>query len=335
MAIDVLDLGSPAVAPLRAVRAHVLLQGGVLQLQDLQAGVAGGQLSGSSQLDGRGEPARWQLGLHLDGIDMAGWVRALQSPASTTPPPKGKATLQQQRQAARLGGDQPVRSYLTGVLGGRMQLQGQGHSTAQILGTLQGRVDLQLREGTLSHLVTEVAGIDLAQALGVMVRGDRPLPLRCAIFELAVENGVATLSRGVLDNSDSTLRLDGRIDLRDELLALRATAYPKDFSPLALRVPVLVTGSLADPQVGLDGRALGRKSLAAVALAVVAAPAAALLALVDTGQEEKGDPCAAAAAKAGAKPLARPPAAPSSRPAARPAATPATAASAPPGPRAR
>lgn len=298
VAIDLLDLGSQAVAPLRAVRSRVLLQGGVLQLQALQAGVAGGQVTGSSQLDGRAAPARWQLDLDLRGIDMAGWVRALQRPAADgqAPPPRSTAALKRQRQAARQGGDQPVQAYLTGLLGADVQLQGRGHSTAEILATLQGRVQLQLREGTLSHLVTEAAGIDLAQALGVLVQGDSPLPLRCAIVDLAVDQGVATVRRGVLDNADSTLRLDGRIDLRTEQLALRARVRPRDFSPLAPRVPLLVTGTLSQPEMGLDGRALGVRAGAAVALAVIAAPVAALLALVDLGQEPPGDPCAAPAA---------------------------------------
>ncbi len=296
VAIDVLDLGSQALAPLQAVRTQLLLQGGVLQLKGLQAGVAGGKVAGHTQLDGRNEPARWDLDLQLSGIDMAGWVRALQSDeGGKRAAPRSKAALQRERQAARKGGDQPVRSYLTGVLGGDVQLQGQGPSTAQILATLQGRAALQLREGTLSHLVTEAAGIDLAQALGVMVRGDTPLPLRCALVNLAVEKGVATVRRGVVDNADSTLWLDGRIDLRTETLALRARVQPKDFSPLALRAPLLVTGSLAKPEVGLDGRQLAKRGAAAVALAVIAAPVAALLALVDPGKDENGDPCVGAA----------------------------------------
>ena len=297
VAIDSLDLGSQALAPLQAVRTRVVLQGGVLELQGLQAGVAGGQVAGSSSLDGRREPARWNLDLRVSNIDMAGWLRAVDRQAKGKPPakPPDKAALQRERQQARKGGDQPVRSYITGLLGGDIQLRGQGRSTAQILGSLQGKVRLQLREGTMSHLITEAAGIDLAQALGVMVKGDEPLPLRCAHVDMAVEQGVATLSRGVLDNRDSTLRVDGRIDLRNEQLALRARARPKDFSPMSLRAPVLVTGPLAKPQVGLDGRALGARAAAAAALAVIAAPVAALLAFVDPGEDDSKDACADAA----------------------------------------
>ena len=292
VAIDALDFGSTALAPLQAVRTRVLLQDGVLQLQGLQAGVAGGKVAGSTRLDGRNKTARWDLDLHVTGIDIAGWVRALRAPAGDkVAKPRGSAALQRERQAARQGGDQPVRSYLTGVLDSDFKLQGQGNSTAQILASLQGSARLLLRDATLSHLATEAAGIDLAEALGVLVRGDAPLPLRCARVDLAIDNGVAVIRRAVLDNADSTLRMDGHIDLRNETLALRARSMPKDFSPLSLRAPVLVTGTLAKPQVGLDGRALGARALAAAALAVIAAPLAALLPFVDPGEAEPGDPC--------------------------------------------
>ena len=298
VAIDALDLGSSALAPLQAVRARVLLAGGVLQLQGLQASVAGGQVTGQTRLDGRGKSARWNLDLQVRGLDMAGWVRALQIPAGERAgPPPGQATLRRERLVARQGGGRPL-AYLTGVLEADMQLQGQGSSTAQILATLQGPVRLQVREGTLSHLLTEAVGLDLAQVLGVLVRGDEALPMRCARADLVVDQGVVQVRRAVLDNADSTLRVDGRIDLRQETLALRARARPKDFSPVSLRAPLLVTGTLAKPEVGLDGRALGARAAAAVALAVIAAPLAALLPFVDTGEATPGDPCADAAVPA-------------------------------------
>lgn len=294
VAIESLDLGSRSLAPLRAVRSRVLLQGGVLRLQDLQAGVAGGQVTGSTALDGRNEPARWELALNVSGLDMAGWVRAFRAPGAA-PPPRDGAELRRERRNTRARGQQdgpqPVQSYLTGVLGGQFSLRGQGRSTAQILGSLQGSAALQLKEGTISHLITEAAGVDLAQALGVLVRGDAPLALRCARLDLAVRDGVAVVQRGVLDNADSTLRMDGQVNLRNEALALRARVRPKDFSLFAVRAPVLVTGSLGSPQVGLDGRALSKRAAAAAALAVIAAPVAALLPFVDPGDDPEGDPC--------------------------------------------
>jgi AsmA family protein len=102
---------------------------------------------------------------------------------------------------------------------------------------------------------------------------------------------VAVPRLAVLDNQDSVIRVDGQIDLRDETLALRAVVRPKDFSLLSLRSPLTVTGTLADPVVGIEGRQLAARGVAALALATVAAPIAALVPFIDPGSRETGDPC--------------------------------------------
>jgi len=244
---------------------------------------------------------------------VAGWVRGLSArPDKPAAPAAGnRAALKAHRDEARRGGNQPVQAYLTGALSGRLQATGRGRSTAEILSTLDGQAQMRLTDGTLSHLITELAGLDLAQALGVLIRQDRPLPLRCALLDLQLQDGVVRPRRAVLDNADSTLRLAGQVDLRDETLALQAQVKPKDFSPLSLRVPVVITGTLGAPVVGVDGKRLAGKALGMLALAAVVAPAAALLPLLEAGSSAKEDPCAepgtaSAAGKASAAAAAAP-----------------------------
>ena len=131
-----------------------------------------------------------------------------------------------------------MRAYLTGELSGTIRVAGTGRSTAEILGSLDGQARFALGQGTLSHLVTELAGLDLAQALGVWVRGDQPLPLRCARVQLVSQRGVVRLRQALVDSRDSTLFIAGQINLKDESLALRVIVKPKDFSLLSLRTPL-------------------------------------------------------------------------------------------------
>lgn len=282
VAIDELDFGSDAVSPFRALRTHLLLNDGVLQLDQLQAEVAGGRFGGHTSLDARSQPARWAADLRFSGVDLVDWLPVL-----------------------RTGRNQPAQAYLTGMMSGVVQVTGRGRSTAEILASADGRAQLTLRDGTLSHLATELAGLDLAQALGVLVMRDRPLPLRCARVDLQLQDGVATPRLAVLDNRDSTIRIDGRIDLRDESLALRAVSQPKDFSPLSLRTPIVVGGTLAAPKPGIEGGRLAGKVLGALALGAVVAPLAALLPLVDPGQREAADPCSGALAAAAPAPASQ------------------------------
>lgn len=269
-AIDELDFGTEGLAPLHGLRTRVLLREGVLDLQDLQAQTAAGRISGSSRLDGEARPARWSARLRLSDVDVARWLVA-------------------------------ARRYLTGRLEADLDLAGSGRSTAEILATLDGRALVMVRDGTVSHLVTELIGLDVAQALGVALRGDQRLPMRCARFDLAVADGVVTPRQAVVDNRDSTLQIGGSVDLGDESLALALRARPKDFSPLSLRSPVTLTGTLGAPRFGIEGGKVAGRVLGAVVLGAVVAPVAALLPLVDPGSGDTADPCARAPSAQGGR----------------------------------
>lgn len=265
VAIEEVDFGTSAMAPLRDLLTRVRLNAGVLRLDELEAKVAGGRFAGMTQLDATVRPAKWEARLDIAGVDVANWVRGLRREEASP--------------------------YLTGVLHAKLDVRGAGSSTAEILGSLDGPIDLRLRDGTLSYLVTEAMGLDLAQALGVVITGDKPLPLRCARFDLLARNGVVEPRLAVLDNRDSTVRINGQVNLKDESMALRVVTQPKDWSPLSLRTPVTVTGTLGDPDIGIEGRKLAGRVIGAIALGAAAGPAAAVIPLVERGQKQEGDPC--------------------------------------------
>jgi uncharacterized protein involved in outer membrane biogenesis len=77
----------------------------------------------------------------------------------------------------------------------------------------------------------------------------------------------------------------GKIDLREEKLDLELRPQPKDPSPIALRVPLEIKGTLKDPSFRPQAGPLVARAAAAAALYVVAPPAA-LLALIETGPGE-------------------------------------------------
>lgn len=302
VAINELDFGTEAMAPLQQFKTRIHLDAGVLRLDDLHAIVSGGQFKGMTQLDANAQPARWQARLDVAGVDIAGWMRGLRKDsAPTAPSANATKALKKEREQARQGGEQAVRSYVTGVLSAKLDVRGAGNSTADILGSLNGPVDLSLRDGTLSHLATEAIGLDVAQALGVLIRGDHPLPLRCARFDMQARDGVLEPRLAVIDNRDSTVRINGNVNLREESLALRLVAQPKDWSLISLRTPITVNGTLGKPDVGIEGRRLAGRVLGAVALGAAAGPAAAVIPLIERGEKSEADPCVTPVAAAGAK----------------------------------
>jgi uncharacterized protein involved in outer membrane biogenesis len=303
MKFEEVDFGTAAMAPLKQLQTRLRLDAGVLRLESLQTVVAGGSLKGTTQLDANASPARWEADVDFAGIDVAGWLRGLQKDGATEKAPAATATkaLKRERNEARQGGDQPVQSYLTGALSGSLKVRGAGNSTATILGSLDGPMQLNLRDGTVSHLATEALGLDVAQALGVAIGGDRPLPLRCARFDLMAKDGVIEPRLAVADNQDSTIWMTGPINLKDESLDLRIVTRPKDWSPLSLRTPVTVQGTLGNPDVGIEAQGLVGRVLGALALGAAVGPLAALIPLIEQGTKEGADPCNPVLASAPAK----------------------------------
>jgi len=281
--IDSFDLGSRVLEPLQPLHTHLVLAGGLLTLSDLDARAAQGRLSGAVQLDGRDALALWTADLRLGGVRLEHWLR--QKRSENAPP------------------------YVSGSLNGQARLTGQGQSTAAILSSLHGSVRLQLVDGTISHLVVEAAGIDVAESLGVLFTGDDSLKVQCGVADLVAEQGVLRPRAMVLDTSDSTLWADGSISLVGETLDLRMLVAPKDFTLLALRSPVHVTGSFASPAVSLEKGPLGARIGAAALLAFVN-PLAALIPLVDVGSSDDAqrgaDECRALSGRIATRPLRAP-----------------------------
>ncbi len=212
--VGMFDPGTDVIEPLRPARVHVLLADGVLTLADIEGVTAQGRLVGYLQLDGRAEKALWTADMRFLGVNLAQWLRLKR--AATQPP------------------------YLSGKLDALVKVNGQGRSTAEILGSLDGDIRMHMRDAAISHLAIEAAGLDVAQALGVVVKGDQPLPIACNVADLDVVKGVARPKVFVVNTDVTTVWIDGAVSLRDESLDLRAVVSPKNFSPLTLRTPVHV-----------------------------------------------------------------------------------------------
>ena len=257
--IDEVDLSSRLLEPLRPLHGHLQLDGGVLSLSNVSASTGEGKLAGGWRLDGRQSKALWDVDLRWDGIKLERWIR--QARTDNAPP------------------------YISGRLNGKTKMQGEGRSTAEILGTLKGQLRTELRDGAISHLVVELAGLDIAEGLGLFLTGDKVLPVQCAVADLAAADGVFRPRVMVIDTTDSAIWIDGSLSLAKEALDLKVVVTPKDFSPLTLRTPLLVRGTFADPVVSIEKGPLGRKLATSFLLALVN-PLAALLPLIDRGDAD-------------------------------------------------
>ena len=182
--------------------------------------------------------------------------------------------------------DQP--NLTTGALDGTASLSGQGRSLYDMLAVADGRLRLALAGGTLSHLVVELVGLDIAESAGFLMKGDAPVPIRCMVADFTVAKGHLRTRLLVLDTDDTVVTGTGTIDLAAESLDLRLSPAPKDFSLLALRTPLTISGTLRQPRFGVAKSGLVKRGVAAAGLALLFPPAA-LAALIEPGTGRDAD----------------------------------------------
>ena len=246
-------LRRPDALPLENVAAHLRLDGGVLTLDPLDFGIAGGALSAAITLDARQEPMRSSATL---------WLR--------------KARIDRLFPTVKLMQDS------TGLLGARLRLTGRGNTVAAMLASASGELGVAMQGGDISNLLIEFVGLDGGEALRFLAAGDRKTAIRCAVASFGVEDGVATSRTLVFDTDDTYVGGTGRLNFRDETLDLTLRPEPKDRSILSVRSPIRLSGTFADPSVAVVKGPLLARAGAAVLLGLVN-PLATLAATIETG----------------------------------------------------
>lgn len=243
--------------PVDSFAMNLQLRDGLLELDPLDVGFAGGKVAGKVRLDARHEVIAAGAELGLREIEL-GRLLPDMKPANV------------------------------GRLGGRVDLSGRGNSIADMFATADGEVQAAMGAGRFSNLLLELAGLDVAETLKFLVGKDRTVRLRCAYGDFAFEDGVMQARSLVFDTSDTVVFGSGTVRFDEEKLAMEIRPQPKDVSPLSLRGPLEIGGTLKDPQFSPKPKPLLARALAAAALYAVAPPAA-LLAFIETGPGEDID----------------------------------------------
>lgn len=263
------DIRHVKVLPLDKGSVHVQLKSGVLQLDPISLGIAGGTVAGSIRIDSNPVPAVFTTRLDLRAVQLNQLFPAVET----------------------------TRSSL-GKVSGQLDLKGRGNSLAQMLGSASGDVAVLMGKGEISNILLEFMGLDGGEVIKFLVRGDRNVQLRCAAAAFEVNKGLMTTKTIVLDTADTVINGRGTINLADETLDLVLDPAPKDRSILSLRSPLKIGGTFASLSAGPDKGALAGRAAVAIGLGVIN-PLLALAATIETGPGQDEN-CAAILAKAAA-----------------------------------
>lgn len=266
-----LDIRHVEALPLDRGSVHVKLNNGVLRLEPLALGVAGGSLAGHITIDVNAVPAAFETKVDLRSLQLNKLFPTIETTKSSF-----------------------------GKLSGQVGLKGSGNSMAQMLGSATGDAAVLMGQGEISNLLMEYLGLDGGEVIKFFLRGDRNVQLRCAAAAFDVKQGLMTSKVIVLDTSDTVVNGSGQISLANETLDLTLKPEPKDKSILTLRSPLKIGGTFAVPSAGVDKAALVGRAGLAIALGAVN-PFLALLATIETGPGQDADCTGALAVAASPK----------------------------------
>jgi AsmA protein len=245
--------------PLEGLVTHLSLRDSVLRLNPLDFGIAGGHLNIKMTLDGRKNPIQAHTQVRANKILISKMFPTVALSKSSI-----------------------------GQLNGEFDLAGHGNSVRDMLATANGKAGLVISGGEISKLLMEKIGLHLWEILQIQVTGDKLVKLRCGVADFDVKNGSMRTNALIFDTEVTTIIGTGTIDLRQERLDLTLNQKTKNTSPLALRSPIYVRGTLAKPTVAVDKRRMATRAIGAIALGAIN-PLLALIPLIDAGPGRDSD----------------------------------------------
>ncbi|MDB5870222.1 MAG: AsmA family protein [Polaromonas sp.] len=245
--------------PLDKGSVQVKLNAGVMHLEPISLGVAGGSVAGNIRIDSNVSPAAFTTKLE---------VRALQ--------------------LNRLFPTLKTTQTGLGKISGQFALNGRGDSLAQMLGSASGDMAVLMGRGEISNILLEFMGLDGGEVIKFLLSGDRTVQLRCAAAAFDVKKGLMSSRAIVLDTSDTVITGQGQISLANETLDILLKPKPKDMSLLSFRSPLRIGGTFAHLSAGPEKSALAGRVAIGLGLAAIN-PLLALAATIETGPGENAD----------------------------------------------
>lgn len=255
----------PGKTDLLDAKLHLSVKAGRLEVAPIVIGMGRGEVEGNLAVDTAGKIPTAELRADLRAIDLS----ALAAPFD--------------EKLENLGIDDLVGGNADGFI----HLVLAGNSMSQLMGSLNGQVQVAVKDGYLSSKAVEALGLDLGEFLMSVFAGDPKTAIECGIADINANSGILETSPVVLVTNDTNVIVRGQVNLEKEAIDL--TLYPraKDFSVLTGGVPVHITGELSDLKVRPD-RALAAKAGLGALLGIALGPIAASLAFIEPGEGKEG-----------------------------------------------
>jgi uncharacterized protein involved in outer membrane biogenesis len=259
--------------PLTQVQLDLDLKDGVLTADPVAVTFRRGAVRGVVRLNAQDDTPRTDLDLRLTGARLEDWITVTSA----------------------------GRPAIEGQIVARAKLTGYGNSVRKAAGSADGTLTVVAPSGQMRQAFAELLGVNIFRGLILLLSEDpRQTPIRCAVADFRVTDGVARANRIIIDTGVVRVEGSGVVNLKTERLNLRFEGQSKKPRLLRLFIPIKVEGPLTKPDIDLQtGDAVAQGGVAA-ALATLLTPLAAILPFVEPGLAKDAN-CAALVAEGRAR----------------------------------
>ena len=252
--------------PIHKMDARIRMDNAVLSLDPLKFRFAYGDVDGAIRMDGSDVPIKGSI----------------------------KATAKEVQLKRLLKLSDPSQ-FDIGNANATVDLTGSGNSVGDLLGAANGQVKALIGGGHISKVLMEEAALNVPNIIMAKLAGDKQIQINCAAANFEANAGTYYARLFLIDTDAAQINIDGTVDLASEKLDLTVHPDTKGLRLLSLRSPIHVKGTFKKPDIGIDKGVLFARGAGAVGLAVLAAPAAALLPLTSGSRQGRRRPLHAAA----------------------------------------
>ncbi len=248
--------------PIHKMDARIRMENAVLSIDPLKFRFAYGDVDGAIRMDGSDVPIKGSI----------------------------KATAKEIQLKRLLKLSDPSQ-FDIGNANATVDLTGSGNSVGDLLGAANGQVKALIGGGHISNVLMEEAALNVPNIIMAKLAGDKQVQINCAAANFEANAGTYYARLFLIDTDVAQITIDGTVDLASERLDLTVHPDTKGLRLLSLRAPIHVKGTFKKPDIGIDKGVLFARGAGAVGLAVLAAPAAALLPLTSGLGKDDEDRC--------------------------------------------
>jgi hypothetical protein len=233
--------------PLDDVAAALRFKGGVLALDPMTFGVAGGQVTVGLTVDPASSASAFALDADIRRVDLARLV------GPTALPPYAKEAH--------------------GIAGGFAHVRSAGASRHDLLDHMEGEAGVFAENGAIGPALQHLLASDVLAALG-LDGGPQAAAVDCMISRFSLKSGVATASTLLLDTPGMALSGQGKVNFGANTIYVDITPHHKQVTPSTTSTPVEVRGSYADAIIRPGTASIAERFAAAVEPALSPPPPA-------------------------------------------------------------